>query len=273
MYGDRIPASLGEHGWLNLDDADRYGIFMARDALAASERFLVHSNYAAQLARLDAAPADVGKIRVIPFGIVSPDAVPRAVAGPYPLVATFGIASAAKQTEKIIESFATIAEADEKTRFAVVGTFPDPRERVAAELLAKELGIHERIEFTGRVDPDNFYAWMSRTTIAVQLRSWSNGETSAAVTDCLAVGIPTVVTRIGSAAELPDDCVVKVAREIDAPLLGRELTALLADPVRRSQLSAAAENYARSNSFERAAEILYEIAIDRQQPRVAADGA
>jgi glycosyltransferase involved in cell wall biosynthesis len=273
MYGDRIPGSLGEEGWLNLDDADRYGIFMARAALASSELFLVHSNYAAQLARLDAAPADVGKIRVIPFGIVSPDAVPRAVAGPHPLVATFGIASAAKQTVKIVESFATIAEVDDETRFAVVGTFPDPRERAAAERLADELGIRERIEFTGRVDNDDFYAWVSRTTIAVQLRSWSNGETSAAVTDCLAVGIPTVVTGIGSAAELPDDCVVKVAREIDARSLGRELTALLADPARRSQLAAAAETYARSNSFERAAEILFEIAVDRQPPRLTAAAA
>jgi glycosyltransferase involved in cell wall biosynthesis len=188
-------------------------------------------------------------------------------------VATFGIASAAKQTEKIVESFATIAEVHDETRFAVVGTFPDPRERAAAERLADELGIRERIEFTGRVDHDDFYAWVSRTTIAVQLRSWSNGETSAAVTDCLAVGIPTVVTGIGSAAELPDDCVVKVAREIDARSLGRELTALLADPARRSQLAAAAETYARSNSFERAAEILFEIAINRQPPRLTAAAA
>jgi glycosyltransferase involved in cell wall biosynthesis len=259
MYGGRVPRSLGHEGWLDLDDADRYGIFMAREVLASSKRFLVHSRYAAQLARLEAAPADVAKIGVIPFGVVSPDAVPRARAGAHPLVATFGIATAAKQTEKVIEAFATIAEADAETRFAVVGSFPDPRERTSAERLADKLGLRERIDFTGRIDQEAFEEWMSRTTMAVQLRSWSNGETSAAVTDCLARGISTVVTGIGSAAELPDECVVKVDREIGSRALGRELTALLGDPARRSRLAAAAEDYARSSSFERAAETLYEV--------------
>jgi glycosyltransferase involved in cell wall biosynthesis len=270
MYGDRIPASLGEQGWLDLDDAERYGVFMARDAIASCERFLVHSRYAGQLARLEAAPTDVTKIGVIPFGIVSPDNFPDRAPGPQALVATFGIASAAKQTGKIVEAFAAIAKGDEETRFAVIGSFHDPRERAEAERLAEELGIQERLDLTGRVSQTEFFDWMSRTTVAVQLRSWSNGETSAAVTDCLAAGIPTVVTNIGSTAELPDDCVVKVARRIDARSLGLEVSALLADPARRSQLSAAAQDYARSSSFERAAEALYEVAIDGHLTRATA---
>jgi len=270
MYGDRIPDSIGEHGWLDLDDADRYGIFMARDVLAWCERFLVHSRFAAQLARFDAAPADAPKVRVIPFGIVSPDSLPPAKVGTALLVATFGIASAAKQTEKIVEAFAAMAKGDAKTRFAVVGSFPDPRERAAAVSLAAELGIRERIEFTGRVGRDEFYDWMASTSVAVQLRSWSNGETSAAITDCLAAGIPTVVTGIGSAAELPNECVVKVDRDIGARALARELKALLGDEDRRSRLADAAREYARCNTFERGDEIDYEIATDPKQPLQAA---
>jgi glycosyltransferase involved in cell wall biosynthesis len=269
MYTGRIPESLGREGWLDLDDADRYGIYMAREVLASSKRFLVHSKHAAQLARLEARPADVEKIGVIPFGVPSPEAVPHEKAGSQPLLATFGIATAAKQTEKVIEAFATVAEVDEETRFAVVGSFPDTRERAAALRLADELGIRDRIDFTGRIDQDAFHDWMSRTTIGVQLRSWSNGETSAAVTDCLARGIPTVVTGIGSAAELPDECVVKVEREIGARALGLELRALLGDPARRSHLADAAQGYARSNSFERTAEALYQVV--RDEVRISPD--
>jgi glycosyltransferase involved in cell wall biosynthesis len=264
MYGERIPDSIGEHGWLDLDDADRYGIFMARDVLARCELFLVHSRFAAQLARFDAAPADAPKIRVIPFGIVSPDSLPPLEVGAPPLVATFGIAAAAKQTQKIVEAFGAIAEGDETTRFAVVGSFLDRREQAAAESLAEELAIADRIAFTGRVGHDEFYDWIARTTIAVQLRSWSNGETSGAITNCLAAGIPTVVTAIGSAAELPDECVVKVERDIGPQALGREVRALLGDEDRRRRLADAGQAYARSHSFERVAEIVYEIATDQR---------
>jgi glycosyltransferase involved in cell wall biosynthesis len=95
-------------------------------------------------------------------------------------------------------------------RLAVVGPFPDPRERAAAERLAARVGIASRAEFTGRSTRVFSSDWMSRATVAVQLRSRSNGETPAALMECLAAGLPTITTCIGSAAELPDDCVVKV---------------------------------------------------------------
>jgi len=83
-----------------------------------------------------------------------------------------------------------------------------------------------------------------------------------------------VVTGIGSAAELPDDCVVKVDREIGGRALGRELTALLGDPARRSHLAVAAQDYARSNSFERTAEALYQVVVDQTtEPRSKAAAA
>jgi glycosyltransferase involved in cell wall biosynthesis len=270
MYGGRIPASLGEEGWLDLDDADRYGIFMAKDVLASCERFLVHSRYAAQLARLEAAPADTLKIGVVPFGMVNPDGRPRRAASGPALVATFGIATAAKQTQKIVEAFGMVAKTNQEASFAVVGSFADPRERAAAADLVAGPGLGGRIELAGRLDEPEFHSWMSRTTVAVQLRSWSNGETSAAVADCLAAGIPTIVTAIGSAAELPDDCVVKVAVDIAAHELGRKIRALLADPVRRARLSEAGIAFAREHSFARAADALYEEALGPLQPALVA---
>jgi hypothetical protein len=47
-------------------EARRLGINFTRDALARSRYFVVTSSQAAALARLDAAPADRGKIRLVP---------------------------------------------------------------------------------------------------------------------------------------------------------------------------------------------------------------
>src|SRR5439155_12646364 len=79
MYPDVLPADLGSPGLLTRDEADRWGVFMAREAIAASHRFLVHSTFAAQLARLDADALQRGKVAVVPFGIR--DAAPAAHTG------------------------------------------------------------------------------------------------------------------------------------------------------------------------------------------------
>ena len=44
-----------------------------------------------------------------------------------------------------------------------------------------------------------------RADLAVQLRSVSNGEASGATADCLAAGVPTIVTDLGWSGELPAD--------------------------------------------------------------------
>ncbi len=58
--------------------------------------------------------------------------------------------------------------------------------------------------FTGAVDDDEYEGWLARTSVAVQLRARTNGETSGAVADCLSHGVVTVVTDAGPARQLPD---------------------------------------------------------------------
>jgi glycosyltransferase involved in cell wall biosynthesis len=261
MYRDRVPPALGRHGWVDLDDAERYGIFMTQEVIAASERFLVHSRYAEQLARIDAKPEDVSKIGVLPFGIVSPDSFFEQRDESDFIVATFGIVAPVKQPQKIVEAFARIAGQYPQAKLAVVGRFLEDRDRALVLRRAEELGIRDRLTSTGRVSETEFHQWLARTTIAVQLRSWSSGETSAAVADCLAAGIPTVVSDIGSAAELPDDCVVKVDREISPERLGNELAALFENPQRRFRLSEAGRSYARSRAFRHVAARLSEVVV------------
>jgi glycosyltransferase involved in cell wall biosynthesis len=66
MYAGRIPEDLGSSGRLEPGEAERWGLLMVREVLALSERFLALSPSAAELARLDAAPADRDKVAVLP---------------------------------------------------------------------------------------------------------------------------------------------------------------------------------------------------------------
>ncbi|MDQ4145081.1 MAG: glycosyltransferase family 4 protein [Actinomycetota bacterium] len=66
MYSRRVPPFVGEDGGLDPDQADRYGILMAREAIRLSRRFFVRSHLDAKLARLDAGTEDSDKVSVLP---------------------------------------------------------------------------------------------------------------------------------------------------------------------------------------------------------------
>jgi glycosyltransferase involved in cell wall biosynthesis len=258
MYGYRVPPELGLEGALDYGSADRYGVYMAREAIAASSRFLAHSRYAAQLARLDAAPGDEAKVATVGFGFPDPGEFREAPAAGR-TIATFGLVAPVKQVEKLVEAFALVAESDPHVRLAIVGPPVGEEERTRYAEQAERLGVGGRVEVTGELPDAEFRARVAATTVAVQLRATSNGESPASVADCLAAGVPTVVSALGAARELPDEVVVKVDRDVTAAALAETLRALLADDARRRRLREAGIAYARDHAFARVAEELYEL--------------
>jgi glycosyltransferase involved in cell wall biosynthesis len=250
LHARRLPPGLGKHGWLDFTDYERHRVLMTREVVERSRQFLVHSVHAAELARLEAGPAHANKIRVVPFGY--PD--PRGSLGPSDgtSVATFGVVAPVKQTERIVEAFALVAARRSSVNLAIVGPAPNEELR-RVQGVASRLGVATRVVVTGEVSSDEFNARLSRASVAVQLRAASNGETSASVADCLAAGVPTIATALGSTRELPKNAFVPVARDISATDLAEKIEALLDDPVRRRALSEASRAFAKANSFARAA--------------------
>jgi glycosyltransferase involved in cell wall biosynthesis len=114
-------------------------------------------------------------------------------------------------------------------------------------------------EFTGAVDADVYRDWLNRASVAVQLRVSTNGESSGAVGDCLTAGVPTIVTAIGPARDLPDDAVVKVGADVDVATLAARITALLDETDARRRLHDGGRRYAAEHSFARAARALYDL--------------
>ena len=85
---------------------------------------------------------------------------------------------------------------------------------------AEELGVADRVIQTGRVDEATYRRWLEAADIAIQLRTSSRGETSAAIADCMAVGLPVIANAHGSAAELPPDALVLLPDLADAAAIG-----------------------------------------------------
>jgi glycosyltransferase involved in cell wall biosynthesis len=259
MYAHRVPPAVGLTGWLDYREADRYGIYMAREAIGLADRYLVHSDYAAQIAMLDSAPGDERKVERIQFRFPDPDESPRAHPDEQaPMILTLGVVAGVKQTAKIVEAFGQIADRHPTATLAVVGPSASEAETQRCHEAARRYGVEERVRITGPVDEAELRRWLERATLAAQLREHSNGETQATIADCLAAGVPTIVTALGSARELPDDAVVKVEREISAQDLAEEMSGLLADPGRRRAMVEAGLRHATEASFASAGTYFYD---------------
>ncbi len=92
-----------------------------------------------------------------------------------------------------------------------------------------------------------------RCRVAVQRRTGTRGEASAAVIDTIRAGIPTIVSDAGSLRELPRDAVVHVPQEATGDELAARLRALLDDPAQRAALVTNGFALAERESFEHVA--------------------
>jgi glycosyltransferase involved in cell wall biosynthesis len=226
---------------------------MAGELIGASLRFLTTSEFAAGLARRDARPEDAARVGVLPLALRLLAERPEPVE---PVLASFGVVNPTKATGALLDAFAIVLEGRPDARLRLVG-LGSPEDLAAVTAHAGRLGIAGAVTATGQVDDAGWDRHLSEAMVAVQLRASTNGEFSGAVAEALAAGIPTIVSALGSASELPDDAAVKLPTGSTPEGLAAEILGLLGDPGRRKSLSEGARAYAASLSFESVAEELY----------------
>lgn len=287
MYEGEIPDGIGRDGEIAHSETERYGLLMAREAIAASSCYLVNSTFAASLARLDAGAASTTPIEVLPFAFSAARdeapafseqqrAAPEALDGiqrrlwgaseppEMTLIAHFGIVDPTKRPELLLDAHAALSATGHEALLCFVGPVGD---ELCARLTdhAARLGTSASVAFTGPLPPASYQRWLRHATVAVQLRAVSNGEASAAVGECLAAGIPTIVSDLGWASELSDQAVVKVATDIDVTGLAATLKRLLADAALRRELTIGARVEASAHTFDHTARALLEV-LGRSRP-------
>jgi glycosyltransferase involved in cell wall biosynthesis len=241
-----VEPSLGRHDWLSNSDAAREGLYLTGPLVDMAHRVLTTSAFTAELTRLQR-PGRRDDIVDIGFGY--PRLEPSDRHEGLRWISTFGYQNEIKAADIIIEAFATVADEQPHLKLAVVGEVAREFAPVI-EGLIEDHGLAGRVVMTSRVESDEYEAWLRRTDIAIQIRRITNGEVSAAVGDCLSYGIPTIVTAVGPAAELPDSVVRKTPSGFNTSDIASSIRDLMSDPSARSELGANARGYVSRHSFD-----------------------
>lgn len=125
------------------------------------------------------------------------------------VICSFGFVQGTKLSQRVLDAWLSSPLATDPNCHlifvgdAVKGPYTEGLERTVASSHASD-----RIKITGFASSDTYEAYLQSADIAVQLRTQSRGETSAAVLDCLAHGIPTIINANGSMDEISKDAVI-----------------------------------------------------------------
>jgi len=246
---ERLAADLlREHGWGALVMATRESMDAAlgqypcsQTVLRAALGVIQHSNHAQAVLTQHFGAALTQRVALIPHlhqPVLLPSRAEARAALGVPddafLICSFGIISNSKRPDVMLEAFQ-----------AVQAEIPGAMLRLVGEPLQEVLALLPERVMTGRTDLHTYQNWLAAADVAVQLRLASRGETSGAVADCLGAGLPTLVTDLGAATELPDAVVCKLPAASDASTLGQALLRLAQQPAERAALGEAAHVYAR----------------------------
>ena len=257
LYGLRLPRAVttGDEP-VDWRLQSSLGLYMTREIQQYAEEIFVHSHYALEVLQLDRGVLDRAvPVSVIPFGTPAADAARAAQPDPgdHPLVVSVGVLSEVKGLAELIAAAALVAEQYPALRLVLAG----PAEEVELNrwrAVARELAPEVQIEVPGHLAPADYAGLLRDADLAVQLRTLSNGEASAAVADCLGAGTPTLATGIGWAAELPRDAIATVPPGASVTVLAERMQALLDEPAARERLSEGALEYARETCFAQVAD-------------------
>jgi len=242
-YPHRAPVHAAERAGRSVLDLTIGGVGLTPLLAERCRGFLVNSNVARNLLLLDLAPL----VHRPPIHVLPPACPPvrelwEGAASGQAVVVAFGVVSMAKRPDLLVDAAAIAG-----CRLAFVGPCPP----ILAQLIrerASERAISGRVEVTGEVDGSEWDQWFARAALAVQIRESSSGESSAAVLEALAAGVP-VLTNVASAAEYGDE-VVSFLRTSDPALLAARIAALLDSPAKTEALSRSGKEFAATHQFE-----------------------
>jgi glycosyltransferase involved in cell wall biosynthesis len=240
------------------------------EVLRGALGLLVHSGHASRLVREWYGDAGASDPVVIPMLRAPATGKERAAArGQLGLgqdefvVCSFGLLGAPKLNHRLLDAWlASTLAADTRCVLLFVGENDHGEYGTALAQAIRRAGLGERIRITGWTDIDTFREYLAAADVAVQLRSISRGETSAAVLDCMNHGLPTIVNANGSMADLDESGVIKLDEDFSDAELAAALERLARDDALRASLGARAREIIATRHAPRACADRYAHAIE-----------
>lgn len=248
MLAERVGARAVEfEDLLDADEHHRRGVTFLEPVVRHAKSVIVSSHEAADVVRTCVESAPPILVLPLAFPAVAPVAeIPRRS------IVSAGWVDHNKRPGVLVHLAALL---DVDVTF-VGGANGDAAERVMD--LATRIGVGDRIRLTGRVADDEYDRHLRSHRVAVQLRSDSSGQMSAAINDLVARGVP-VITSMATHAPIAERGLV--ALRIDdlsdhdaAVVVAEAVRPLLDDHTQWSAASAACVNHAAGWGFAEVAD-------------------
>ena len=166
------------------------------------------------------------------------------------LLVSFGALQPHKRLDLVLAALALALRRRPDLRLALVGR-EEPAEHDVRALVARH-GLERAVHFTGYVDEARGRDLLHAADLAVQLCGPSTGGSSGGVHQALSLGRGVIASDLGEQAELPGDCVAKLAAGPGEPeRLADLLVALHDDSPGRAAMERAARHWVETvSSFE-----------------------
>ncbi|VVO30893.1 glycosyltransferase [Pseudomonas fluorescens] len=184
------------------------------------------------------------------------------------VVCSFGLLGETKLNDRLLDAWrASDLASDSDCHLVFVGDLgtDDYAQRLRKQLA--DIGTNSRISITGWADSATFEHYLAAADVAVQLRSLSRGETSAAVLDCMNHQLATIVNANGSMADLPEQGVYRLPDAFSNAQLVEALQLLRHDPQARSALGQRGRDVIEQQHAPQHCAGLYHAAIEQYSQR------
>jgi teichuronic acid biosynthesis glycosyltransferase TuaC len=181
----RRPLVVSVHGGDVLYTAERGGAGAVALGLGAARLVLANSEGIAELSRARGA----GETRVVHLGSDLPRTARAPQEGP-PTLVTVGHLVARKRHADVLRALAVLGRRHPTLRYLVVGEGP---ERAALQALAVRLGVAERVELAGQLEPADAIERARRCTLFVMPST--DEAFGVGYIEAMAAGVPAIGCR------------------------------------------------------------------------------
>lgn len=272
---------LNDHGYLALQDlaqapqATQNKYPVNGHVLRHAQGLIVHSQHARQLIEdwygtehaqramvvplLRQAPQDMDPLQArLHLGLGEDDFV----------VCSFGFLDATKLNDRLLDAWLhSSLSTHPKCKLIFVGENEGGEFGQTMLQAIDKSGRSGQIRITGFVTAAQYQQYLACADVAVQLRTSSRGETSAAALDVLNYGVATIVNAHGSMAELDEQVVWSLADDFDGHDLTQALETLWKTPEQRRELALRGQQYCQQRHAPEVCAAAYAQAIESAQAK------
>jgi glycosyltransferase involved in cell wall biosynthesis/SAM-dependent methyltransferase len=211
IFGNDLGRYAGKY--LPIETPQPHEFLMLRRLLDHSRSCIVHSHHAERLVKLKGFGGPIG---VVPHGAdlrsIDAEQYRRSleVERDTPLIGVFGYQRPDKQIWECLLMFKELVDSLPDARLLILG---EMHPQVPIEDGIRDLGLQRQVIVRGHQTLDDFDGFLAASSVVLNLRQSTFGETSGTMMRAFALGRPVIVSDIGATHELPDDVCLRIPRD------------------------------------------------------------